>query len=141
MAAAGGSGIGGDRGRTVSYYVKGNIVGLLLDAHIRRVTGDRRSFDDVMRAAYRKYGGERGFRPAEFEALTGEVAGSDVAAWFRRALRTTEELDYAEMLGWYGLRFTEPGSADPARAWLLEVNPAASAAQQRHLARWLAPTK
>lgn len=141
VAAAGGSGIGGDRSRTVSYYIKGNIVGLLLDAHLRRVSGDRRSFDDVMRAAYRKYGGERGFRPEEFEALAAEVAGADLSAWFRRALRTTEELDYAGMLEWYGLRFVEPGSADPARAWQLEVNPGASSAQRDRLARWLAPTK
>jgi predicted metalloprotease with PDZ domain len=138
VAAAGGSGVGGDRSRTVSYYVKGAIVGLLLDAHIQRLTGGRRSFDDVMRAAYRKYGGERGFRPAEFEAVASAIAGVDLSAWFHRALRTTEELDYAEVLDWYGLRFAEPGSIDPARAWHLEVKPDASATQRERLKRWLA---
>jgi len=141
VAAAGGSGVGGDRGRTVSYYVKGAIVGLLLDAHIRRLTGDHRSFDDVMRAAYGRYGGERGFQPAEFEAVASEVAGADLSAWFHQVLRTTQELDYTGMLQGYGLRFTEAGSADPARAWQLEVKPGASAAERQRLARWLAPTK
>jgi predicted metalloprotease with PDZ domain len=140
VAAAGGSGVGGNRNTTVSYYIKGDIVGLLLDAHIRRLTGDRRSFDDVMREAYRRYGGERGFRPEEFEAVASTIAGADLAPWFHKALRTTEELDYSEMLDWYGLRFVEPESADPARAWSLEVRPEATAAQREHLQRWLSAT-
>jgi predicted metalloprotease with PDZ domain len=141
VTATGGSGVGGDKSRSVSYYGKGAVVGLLLDAHIRRLTGDRQSFDDVMRAAYRKYGGERGFRPEEFEAVASEIAGSNLTPWFDHALRTARELDYAELLDWYGLRFVEPGSADPARAWQLEVRPGASAAQRQHLDRWLAATK
>jgi predicted metalloprotease with PDZ domain len=141
VAAAGGSGVGGDRNRSVSYYVKGAIVGLLLDVHIRRLTDDRGSFDDVMRAAYRRYGGERGFRPKEFEAVASEIVGADLSAWFDRALLSTAELDYAEMLEWYGLRFVEPGSADPARAWQLEARPDGSPAQRQRLERWLAPTR
>jgi predicted metalloprotease with PDZ domain len=141
VAAAGGSGVGGDRARTVSYYVKGAIVGLLLDAHIRRLTSDRRSFDDVMRSAYRRYGGERGFRPAEFEAVASDITGADLSAWFHQTLRTSQELDYAEMLDWYGLRFAEPGSPDPTQAWQLAVSPHASATQRQRLERWLAPSK
>jgi predicted metalloprotease with PDZ domain len=141
VAAVGGSGVGGDRSRTVSYYGKGAVVGFLLDAHIRHVTGDRRSLDDVMRAAYRRYGGERGFRPSEFEAVASGIAGADLSAWFDRALRSTQELDYAEVLDWYGLRFAEPGSTDLTRAWQLDVRPDVSAAQRRHLASWLAPSR
>src|SRR5262245_48595113 len=48
---------------TVSYYNKGNVLGLLLDARIRRATDGRKSFDDVMRLAYKRYGGDRGFTP------------------------------------------------------------------------------
>ena len=141
VTATGGSGVGIDRAKTVSYYGKGNIVGLLLDAHIRHLTNDRRSFDDVMREAYKKYGGERGFRPEEFEAVASRVAGVDLTAWFHRALRTTEELDYTGMLEWYGLRFADPGAADPARAWLLEERADATPAQRAHLARVLSATK
>ena len=141
VTAAGGSGVGGDRNKSVSYYGKGNIVGLLLDARIRHATNDRRSLDDVMRDAYKKYGGARGFRPEEFEAVVSRIAGTDLTAWFQRSLRSTEELDYSEMLDWYGLRFAEPGSAEPARAWLIEVRPDATAAQRARFERWLAATK
>jgi predicted metalloprotease with PDZ domain len=141
VAASGGSGVGGNRNTSVSYYGKGAIVGLLLDAHIRRLTGGRRTFDDVMREAYAKYGGARGFRPAEFEAVAARIAGVDLSPWFQRALRSTEELDYTELLDWYGLRFAAPGSDDPARAWQLEVRPDSTPAQRERLRRWLAPAK
>lgn len=135
-----GSGIGGNRAVTVSYYEKGSIVGLLLDATIRRATDDARSLDDVMRLAYARYSGERGFTPDQFQATASEVAGVDLEAFFRTTLATTDELDYGEMLDWFGLRFAEPGSADPARAWALEIRPDATEAQTRHLRSLLAPS-
>jgi predicted metalloprotease with PDZ domain len=90
----------------ISYYTKGAIIGFLLDARIRRATANRRSLDDVMRAAYKRFSGARGFTSAEFRQLISEVAGTDLSDWLRRALETTEELDYREALDWYGLQFT-----------------------------------
>ncbi len=132
------SGVGGDRNATISYYDKGPIVGLLLDARIRRVTNDRQSLDDGMRLAIKRYSGARGFTPDEFKQTIGEVAGVDLTAFFNATLASTDELDYAEMLDWFGLRFAEPGAADPARAWALEVNPDATDAQRRHFANLMA---
>lgn len=125
------SGIGADSS-TVSYYVKGEVVGFLLDARVRAATSGRRSLDDVMRLAYRRYGGDRGFTPAELRATAAEVAGVDLDAWFHRALATTEELEYDEALDWYGLRF------DPPDSWTLRVRGDATDAQRRRLAALLA---
>jgi predicted metalloprotease with PDZ domain len=99
---------------TISYYTKGAIVGFLLDARIRRATNGQRSLDDVMRTAYARYSGPRGFTPAEFRQVVNEVAGADLGDWMRRALETTEELDYREALDWYGLQFTP---APPVRGF------------------------
>lgn len=132
------SGMGGDRDTTVSYYDKGPIVGLLLDARIRRATDDRRSLDDGMRLAIARYSGARGFTPAEFEQTMSEVAGVDLSAFFETTLRSTAELDYTDMLDWFGLRFAEPESPDPARAWALDADPDATPAQQRHFATLMA---
>jgi predicted metalloprotease with PDZ domain len=140
-AGAQGSGVGGNRNSTISYYDKGAIVGLLLDARIRRVTNDAKSLDDVMRLAYRRYSGERGFRAEEFVATASEITGSNLADFMHRMLATTEELNYEEALDWFGLRFAEPGSADAARAWLLEPRPDATAAQKQHLQRLVAPSR
>lgn len=96
----------------ISYYTKGAVVGFLLDAKIRRATGGTRNLDDVMRAAYTRYAGSRGYTPAEFRQVINETAGADFNDWLRRALETTEELDYSEALEWLGLRFTQ---SPPAR--------------------------
>jgi predicted metalloprotease with PDZ domain len=106
------------RNASVSYYAKGSIVGLLLDARIRRLTNGARSLDDVMRLAYRRFSGVRGYTPAEFRAVANQVAGADLGDFFHRVLETTEELDYDEMLDWYGLRFASPDTSGRASAWL-----------------------
>jgi predicted metalloprotease with PDZ domain len=133
--ATGGSGVGGDRNTTVSYYVKGQVVGWLLDARIRRATGGRKSLDDVMRLAYARFSDARGFTNAQFEAAAAEVAGVDLSEFFRRAVRSTEELEYDDALDWYGLRFTDAG--EPPRPWTLEVRQDATPAQQQHLRQLL----
>ena len=122
------SGVGANA-TTVSYYVKGNVVSFLLDAHLRRLTDGRKSMDDVMRLAMTRYGGERGFTAAELRATIEEVAGRGLKDWFAKTIETPGELDYGEMLGWYGLRFA--GGAGVS--WALEVRPDATAAQKQHL--------
>ena len=91
----------------ISYYTKGAVAGFLLDAKIRRATRGRASLDDVMRQAWQRFSGERGFASAEFRALAEEVAGVDLDPWFDQILEGTGELDYSEALAWLGLRFTE----------------------------------
>jgi predicted metalloprotease with PDZ domain len=104
----------------MSYYTKGCVVAFLLDAAIRRSTGGMRSLDDVMRWAYERYSGERGYREPEFRALASEVANDDLSAWLSRAVDTTEELEYAPALEWFGLRLRaeEPPADRPPRAFL-----------------------
>ena len=105
----------------ISYYTKGAVVGFLLDARIRRATDGAKSLDDVLRLAYQRYSGAKGYTPEEFRSLSGEVAGTDLKEWFRKALETTEDLDYREALDWYGLRFGSGSTGKdkkPVKAWL-----------------------
>src|SRR5206468_11508253 len=67
---------------TVSYYVKGCVAGFLLDTHIRHVTAGAKSLDDVMRLAYQRYSGARGFTADEFRGVASEVAGVELRPWF-----------------------------------------------------------
>lgn len=89
----------------ISYYTKGAVLGFLLDAKIRKATSGAKSLDDVMRLAMQRYGGAKGYTPKEFQQTVHEVAGADFGAWWHDVLDTTKELDYAEALDWYGLRF------------------------------------
>jgi predicted metalloprotease with PDZ domain len=106
-----------------SYYVKGAVVAFLLDAKIRRATGGQKSLDDLMRLAYERFSGTRGFTREQFRSAAQEVAGVDLASWFHKALETTEELEYAEALDWFGLRFSKDekknsNASKTPKAWL-----------------------
>jgi predicted metalloprotease with PDZ domain len=103
---------------TISYYTKGAVVAFLLDARIRAATRGARSLDDVMRLAYRRYGGAKGFTAGEFRACASEVAGADLGPWLSAAVDTTQDLDYSSALDWFGLRFKPAGEARTDRGWL-----------------------
>jgi len=102
---------------SVSYYTKGAVIAFLLDARIRAATDGTKSLDDVMRAAYAKYSGTRGYTPEEFRVVAEQVAGTDLGAFWRTAITGTGELDYTEALETFGLRF-RPAPAGRARPWL-----------------------
>ena len=112
---------------TISYYTKGAVIAFLLDAQIRRATGGAKSLDDVMRAAYARYAGARGYTPDEFRAAAEQVSGLDLRPFWQTAVEGTTELDYAGALDVFGLRFRDPTpgtadggppAADRGRAWL-----------------------
>ena len=90
---------------SMSYYVKGAVVAFLLDVRIRHVSRGERSLDDVMRAAYSRYSGSRGYREPEFRALVEDIAGQSLETFWSSALDGTAELDYSEALDTLGLRF------------------------------------
>jgi predicted metalloprotease with PDZ domain len=83
--SGGTSGVGRNPSTTVSYYVKEPVEGFLLLDKIRKATAEKRSFDDAMRLAYKRYSGERGFTADQFRATTEEIA--DVDQHHRRAGR------------------------------------------------------
>ncbi len=101
----------------ISYYAKGAVVAFLLDAKIRRATAGKKSLDDVMRTALLRYPLEKGFTPEQFRDVVGQTAGAGIRAWLARAFDSTEELEYADALEWYGLRFA-PDQDGRSKAWL-----------------------
>ena len=104
----------------ISYYVKGAVIGLLLDAHIRRLTNGAKSLDDVMRLMYATFSKETGFSREDIRSSVAEVVGPaharEIRAWMTRALETTGELDYEDAMAWLGLQMTPP--AEAPRAYL-----------------------
>ena len=69
----------------VSYYTKGAMVALALDLEVRLRTDGRVSLDDIMRVLWETQGREPGHGLPEgaFEDLAAEVAGVDLAEFFR----------------------------------------------------------
>jgi predicted metalloprotease with PDZ domain len=97
---------------TVSYYTKGAVVAFLLDAEIRRATFGDQSLDDVMRLAYSRYSGERGYTSPQFRDVASEIAGTDLSPFFATAVDSTAELDYQPALDWFGLAFSDKEDDD-----------------------------
>jgi predicted metalloprotease with PDZ domain len=106
---------------SISYYTKGALIAFLLDGKVRKITNGSKGLDDVMRAAFEKYSGDRGFTPDEFRAVAEQVAGVSLKSFWDAAILGTGELDYTEVLETFGLRFkpAEPAKVDqPAKAYL-----------------------
>lgn len=101
----------------VSYYTKGAVIGALLDARIRLATNGARSLDDVMRLAYQRYGGEKGYTEQQFRDVVVEVGGESLKDVLTRSLDTTQALEYQPLLDVYGLQFVPPMSR-ATRGWL-----------------------
>ncbi len=93
----------------ISYYLKGEIVSLLLDLLIRARYENQRSLDDVMRAMWARFGkSEIGFTPAQLQQVIESVAGADLGDFFGRYVDGTDELPFDEYLEPFGLRL-QPG--------------------------------
>jgi predicted metalloprotease with PDZ domain len=88
----------------LSYYVKGELIGLCLDLKIRKVTANRKSLDDVMRALLKKCNPPNpGYGEDELRATVNEAAGQDLTDFYNLLARSTEEMPFAECLGYAGL--------------------------------------
>ena len=109
------------RNSSISYYTKGAVIAWLLDAKVRAATAGVKSLDDVMRLAFARYGGERGFTREEFVALAEEVAGRDLKKWFEWVADSTAELDYSDALDWFGLRFKDAPAAKPSLGFATRI--------------------
>ena len=88
----------------LSYYNKGLVVGLLLDIELRKRTENRIGLVDVLKdllSQSKKSG--RGYADREIERTASRLAGSDLSAFFERALRSTDELPITEQLNAGGI--------------------------------------
>jgi predicted metalloprotease with PDZ domain len=105
---------------SISYYTKGTVIAFLLDAKIRKATNGSKSLDDVMRTAYQRFSGPKGYTPEEFRAVAEQIAGVSLKSFWESSVESTRELDYSEALDTFGLRFKAATTASPERTrpWL-----------------------
>jgi predicted metalloprotease with PDZ domain len=99
---------------TISYYTKGEVIGLILDLTIRERSGGRRSLDDVFRQMYDEfylkapnatyYLRGRGYTQEDFVRVLSSVAGTNMTGFYDRYIRGVETLPYDEAFAAAGLR-------------------------------------
>jgi predicted metalloprotease with PDZ domain len=91
---------------SVSYYTKGQILGVLLDLLIRDRTNDEKSLDDVLRSLDSDFAKEgKYYRDSLDIRLTAEkIAGASFEEFFRQYVSGTDPLPYEQVLALAGLQ-------------------------------------
>lgn len=92
--------------RSVSYYTKGQVLGILLDLLIRDRTNDEKSLDDVLRALNSDFAKEGTFYRDSLDIrLTAEkIAGGSFEEFFQQYVSGTDPLPYEHVLTLAGLQ-------------------------------------
>jgi predicted metalloprotease with PDZ domain len=99
------------RDRSISYYNKGQILGVLLDLAIRDATDNHKSLDDVLRRMNAEYAQQGKFydESAGILSVVNEVAGRNFDDFFRRYVSGTDEIPYNDFLSIAGLELKSGG--------------------------------
>ncbi|MBW4663458.1 MAG: M61 family metallopeptidase [Chroococcus sp. CMT-3BRIN-NPC107] len=89
----------------ISYYLKGEMVSLLLDLLIRAKHDNQKSLDDVMLKMWQQFGIEEiGFTPQQLQEVITSVAGTDLTDFFAKYIDGLEELPFNQYLEPFGLQ-------------------------------------
>ena len=111
---------------SISYYPKGELIGMVLDLLVRGRTKGKASLDDIMRAMYEEFYRKssnnsyylrgRGYTTEDVQRVASKVAGFDLSDFFHRYIRNTEMLPYDEALSYVGLKLVKTQKAQPYNA-------------------------
>jgi predicted metalloprotease with PDZ domain len=112
----------------ISYYPKGELIGIVMDLLVRGRTKGKSSLDDVMRAMYEEfylkspnssyYLRGRGYQTEDLERVASRQSGIDLSDFFKRHIRDVEVLPYDEAFAYVGLRLVKTPAKEPFNAGL-----------------------
>ncbi len=94
--------------RSISYYNKGDVLGVLLDLRIRELTTGRKSLRDLFRLMNEDYAKKHRFFPdSEGVRLTAEaITGRSFTEFFQDYVAGVKEIPYDNFLQFVGLRLS-----------------------------------
>ena len=113
---------------SISYYPKGELIGMVMDLLVRGGTNGKTSLDDVMRDMYEEfylkspnnsyYLRGRGYQTEDLERVTSRRAGFDLSDFFKLYVRDVEMLPYEKAFAYVGLRLVKTQAKEPFNAGL-----------------------
>lgn len=113
---------------SISYYPKGELIGMVMDLLVRGRTKGKASLDDVMRDMYEEfylkssnssyYLRGRGYQTEDLERIVSRRSGFDFSDFFKRHVRNVEVLPYDEAFAYAGLRLVKTQAKEPFNAGL-----------------------
>jgi predicted metalloprotease with PDZ domain len=88
----------------ISYYSKGEVIGLLMDLEIANATKGNKSLDDVMKAMYVEGKTlKRGYTDAEFKAMVEKISGINFTKFWAKYIDGTDDIEYAKYFAYAGI--------------------------------------
>jgi predicted metalloprotease with PDZ domain len=107
---------------SVSYYAKGQVLGVLLDILIRDRTNNEKSLDDVLRAMNKDFAKQnKPYRDSLDVRLTAErVAGGSFEDFFSKYVSHAEALPYSQILPLAGLDLRTAQRKRPVLGFFIE---------------------
>ncbi len=88
----------------ISYYLKGELVSLLLDLKIRALSDSKKSLDRVMQIMWQKFGKQEiGYSESDLKDAIESVAGTNLNEFYRDYIDGLTELPFNEYLQPFGL--------------------------------------
>lgn len=99
------------------YYGKGSHISFLLDLEIRQRSQNKHSYDDVMRALYRRFPlSGKGYTVDDVQKISEELAGSSLKTFFANYVHGTTPIDWETSLRYAGLDLQAKNS--DGKPWL-----------------------
>jgi predicted metalloprotease with PDZ domain len=110
---------------SVSYYAKGQVLGVLLDIVIRDRTDNQKSLDDVLRAMNNQFAGQnKSYRDSLDIRLTAEqVVGGSLEEFFSKYVSHADPLPYAQVFPLSGLDLRTAQRKRPVLGFFIERDP------------------
>jgi len=115
---------------SITYYLKGELIGVVMDLTILGRTNGSRSLDDVFRLMYDElylkspnasyYLKGRGYTEEDFVRALSRVAGTDMQSFYDRYIRGVEPLPYDSALSVAGLRLVRTANERGSSGIVLE---------------------
>jgi predicted metalloprotease with PDZ domain len=90
---------------SVSYYNKGEVIGLMMDLEISNATKGAKSLDDVMKAMYLQCKSlKRGYTDAEFKSKVEQISGISFNEFWAKYINGTDPVPYQKNLAYAGIQ-------------------------------------
>lgn len=95
------------KNNSISYYSKGEVIGILMDLEIINATKGTKSLDDVMKAMYLQCKTlKRGYTDAEFKAMVEKIAGISFTNFWAKYVNGVDDVEYQKYFKMAGVDVT-----------------------------------
>lgn len=102
------------KNNSISYYSKGEVIGILMDLEIINATKGAKSLDEVMKAMYLQCKTlKRGYTDAEFKTMVEKISGISFTDFWAKYVNGVVDAEYVKYFGYAGVNVsTENATPD-----------------------------